>query len=147
MAVQRGRDVIIYIDTNNVTAGASGASWSAIGQQRGGNLARGIETADGTYKETGSQPNVGWQRGIATRKTWGVSCDGALDPTDTAWQELLDRWENMQDIHVQVEAANVSGETKDGKAWITDLSYEFPEADVVTFTADFQGDGQLFTSV
>jgi len=147
MAVERGRDVLIYIDTDDAAAGATG-TWVALGQQRGGGLGRAIDTADGTYKETGSQPNVGWARAIATRKNWSVSCDGALNPADSAWQHLLTRWNNMQDIHVQIDASGItSGEKVDGKAWITDLSYEFPENDVVTFTAELQGDGQLKTSV
>jgi len=148
MAVERGRDVLIRIDTADVAAGASSAVWVLLGQQRGGGFNRGLETADGTFKESGAQPNIGWQRAIATRKTWGFSVDGALDASDAAWQHLLTRWENMQDAHVQVDASLItSGEIKDGKVFITDLSYEFPEPDVVTFSAEFQGDGQLFTSV
>ena len=139
MAVYAGRQVLVKVDTNE-TGGAS-ATWTTIGQQRGGGFSRTSETADATHKD-----DNGWPDAVITRTPWSVSCDGALNPADTAWALLLTNWEGKTKMWVQVNANPISGEYVEGQAIITDLSYEFPESDVVTFTLELQGASSLVTS-
>jgi predicted secreted protein len=137
--VYAGRVVLIKVDDNDTGGGS--ATWKTVGQQRGGGQSRTSETADTTNKE-----DTGWPSAIVTRTPWGVSCDGALDPTDAAWIWMLARWEAKAKIWVQIYYTDIGGDNKEGQAIITDLSSEFPESDVVSFTAEFQGDGALVTS-
>lgn len=141
MPVYAGRNVKIKIDTAQV--GGAGATWVTIGQQRGGSFERDSETVDATHKDT----TGGWRSAVSTRIGWSVSCDGALNPSDTAWTQLLTRWGNQQTTWVQIDASAIAGgEKKEGTAWITSLSYEFPEADLVTYSVELAGDGALVTS-
>jgi len=143
MAVHAGRLVLVKIDTSSagVGAGGAGASWTTIGQQRGGSFSRTSETADATHKG-----DSGWPDAVVTRTPWSVSVDGALNPVDSAWTTLLTRWAAKGKVWVQVNANSITGEYIEGQALITDLSYEFPESDVVTFSAEFQGASALVTS-
>ena len=139
MAVYAGRQVLVKVDTNE-TGGAT-ATWQTIGQQRGGGFGRTSETADATHKD-----DNGWPDAVVTRTPWSVSVDGALNPADTAWTLLLTNWEAKIKTWVQVNAFPISGEYKEGEVLITDLSYEFPESDVVTFTCELMGSSPLVTS-
>ena len=141
MAVAAGRVVLIKVGTEDPAVLPS-ASWDTIGQQRGGSFGRSVETADATHKD-----DNGWASAIGTRKAWTVSCEGALDQADAAWGRLKAAHSGLGRIAVQIDAsAMTSGEKVEGLAWLTDLTYEFPESDVVTFTAEFQGDGVLQAS-
>lgn len=139
MAVYAGRDVTIKVDTAD--AGGAGATWVSIGQQRGGSFSRSTDTADATYKTSGAYTDA-----VGTRISWTVSCDGVLNPADTAWAYLLTKWAAVGKVWVQVNCLEISGEYKEGQAIITDLSYEFPDNDVVSFTIELQGCGALTTS-
>lgn len=139
MAVYAGRQVVVKIDT--VEGGGAGATWVTIGQQRGGGFSRTSETADGTHKD-----DNGWPDAIVTRTPWSVSCDGALNPADAAWALLLTTWEAKTKAWIQVNAFDIAGEYVEGECIITDLSYEFPESDVVTFTCELMGASSLVTS-
>jgi len=139
MAVYAGRQVLVKIDTNE--SGGASAVWATIGQQRGGGFGRTSETADATHKD-----DNGWPDAVVTRTPWTVSCDGALNPADSAWALLLTTWEAKTKVWVQVNAHPIGGEYKEGQAIITDLSYEFPESDVVTFTCELMGASPLVVS-
>lgn len=139
MALNVGRSVLIKIDTNGV--GGAGANWVTIGQQRGGSMSRSSETVDATTKG-----DSGWPTKVITRTPWSVSCDGALDPTDAAWVYLLGRWEAKAKPFVQVDASAIGGPKKEGRSVINTLDHDFPEPDLVTFTAELEGDGALTTS-
>lgn len=143
MAVYAGRQVLVKIDTSlsGVGQGGASATWTTIGQQRGGSFTRSSETADATHKD-----DTGWPDAVVTRTPWSVSVDGALNPADTAWSTLLTRWAAKGKVWVQVNANAISGEYVEGQALITDLSYEFPESDVVTFSLELQGASSLVTS-
>ena len=139
MPVFAGRQVKIKIDTNGV--GGSGASWVALGQQRGGGFGRTTETADATHKD-----DNGWPAAVITRTPWSISCDGAVNPADSAWTYLKTQWGNKNKVWVQVDASPIGGEKVEGQCIITDLSQEFPESDVVTFNAEFEGASALVNS-
>lgn len=139
MAVYAGRDVTVKVDTADV--GGASATWVSIGQQRGGGFSRSTETADATYKSSG-----GFTDAVATRISWSTSVDGVLNPVDTAWAYLITKWLAKGKIWVQCNANVIGGEYVEGQAIITDLSYEFPDNDVVTYTVELQGCGTLATS-
>ena len=139
MAVYAGRSVLVKIDTNGV--GGSGANWVKVGQQRGGGLSRSSETADATHKDDAGYPSA-----VITRTPWSVSADGALNPVDTAWVYLYAAWKNKTKIWTQIDRSAVGGIKEEGQAIITDLSEEFPESDLVSYSLELQGDGSLSTS-
>ena len=139
MAVWAGRQVKLKVDLNGV--GGGGANWVSIGQQRGGSLGRTTETADATHKD-----DNGWPAHVITRTPWTMSCDGALNPVDSAWGFLIAAWAAKTKVYVQMDASAIGGEKKEGIAIITDISSDFPESDVVSFTAEFQGSGPLVSS-
>lgn len=139
MAVHAGREVFINIDTSDV--GGTGANWTKIGQQRGGGISRTSETADATHKDDQGYPSA-----VITRTPWSVSADGALDPTDSVYAQLVTAWKNKNKVWVQSDEGLISGEVVEGQAIITDLSKEFPESDLVSYTCELQGDGELASS-
>lgn len=139
MAVYAGRQVLIKVDTSGV--GGSGATWATIGQQRGGGLTRGSETADATHKDDQGYPSA-----VITRTPWSISCDGALNPADSAWSYLRTNWKNKAKVWIQVDESAIGGEKVEGTCIITDLSKEFPEGDLVSYSMEFQGDGALANS-
>lgn len=140
MAVSAGREVLIKYDTNGV--GGTGASWVTIGQQRGGGLGRSSETADATHKD-----DSGWASAVITRIGWSVSVDGAMNPSDTAWTNLLSDWASKSKVWIQIDQSAISGGTKrEGQAIITTIDEDFPEGDIVAYTIELLGDGSLSAS-
>lgn len=138
MALYAGRLVLIKVDVNAV--GGSGASWTTIGQQRDGGLERGTETVDGKTKA-----DVGWPNDVITGVSWSVSCDGVLDPSDAAWVHLKTKWKAMSKVWIQIDRSSVSGTKEEGQA-IVKISEKFANSDLVSFTAEFTGQGQLSVS-
>ncbi len=139
MPVYAGRQVKVRIDTNGV--GGAGANWIHIAQQRGGSFSRTSDTADATHKD-----DNGWPSAVITRTPWSVSCDGAMNPADSVWSYLKTQWAAKNKVWVQVDASAIGGEKVEGQCIVTDLSYEFPESDLVTFTGEFEGSSPLVNS-
>lgn len=139
MAVFAGRKVKIKVDLNGI--GGAGANWATVGQQRGGSFGQTTETADATHKD-----DDGWPQDVITRTPWTVSCDGALNPLDSAWGFLNAAWGSKTKVYVQVDASLIGGEKKEGQAVITNISREFPEGDAYTYTLEFKGQGPLVNS-
>lgn len=138
MALYAGRRVLIRIDINEV--GGSGANWTTIGQQRDGSLEMATETVDGRTKA-----DSGWPNDVITGVNWSVSCDGALDPSDPAWTHLYMRWNTMAKVWIQIDQSQVGGTRREGQA-VVKLSQKFANSDLVSFSADFTGQGQLALS-
>jgi len=138
MALYAGRLVLIKIDVNEV--GGSGASWTTIGQQRDGGVERGTETVDGKTKA-----DVGWPNDVITGVNWSVSCDGVLDPADAAWVHLKLRWKTMLKVWIQIDRSAAGGTKEEGQA-VVKISEKFANSDLVSFSAEFTGQGQLVTS-
>lgn len=140
MAVEGGRKVKFAIDTDGT--GGSGATWVVVGMQRGGGSSRTSETADATNKD-----NEPWSETIITRIGWGASFDGVLDDADTALVYLRTQWKAGNPIYVQIQKDQLTGgQNEEGSAVITDLSEEYPDSDVVTYTCELQGTGALSDS-
>ena len=131
-----GRKVKIKVDLNSV--GGAGANWVTIGQQRGGGLSRTSETADATHKD-----DDGYPRAVITRTPWSISVDGCLNPADPAWAFIHQKWKEKAQPFFQVDRSEIGGSKEEGQCTITDLSEDFPESDLVTFTAELQGEGPL----
>lgn len=138
MAVSAGR--VVYVKISEQGVGGTGVTWTTIGQQRGGGMSRATDTADASHKDSGN-----FAVAIGVRINWSISCEGALDASDTAWTYLLTQWAARSRVWVQLDASGMegTGEKVEGQAWITDLSYEVPEGDVVSFSIELQGDGAL----
>lgn len=133
-----GRDVLIKVDLNNV--GGSGANWTTIAQQRGGGAVRATELFDATTV------GDGWGRAKAHRMAWTLACDGALDATDAAWAFILARYRAQARVWVMTDfsAVCVTDDAQhEGRAWVSNLEYTAPEADVVSFAMELTGDGAL----
>jgi predicted secreted protein len=140
MAVYAGRQVKLKIDTAGV--GGASATWITIGQQRGGSFGRTSDTVDAKHKD-----DNGWPSFVITGTPWSMSCDGAMNPADSAWSYLLGRWEAKSQPFAQIDASAIGGEKKEGKVTITDMSYDFPDSDLVSYTLELQGSGPLVTSL
>lgn len=140
-----GRAVFIKVDTAGVGGGS--ATWVTVGQTTGDSFTRGTDTADTTHKGSG-----GFAQSLPTRNNWSVSCEGKLDPNGAGWVHLLSQWKQQATAAaptktwVQINRSAIGGLNEEGQAWITALNEDFPEADVVTFTAEFQGTSSLANS-
>jgi hypothetical protein len=140
MAVEGGRKVKIAVDTDGT--GGSGATWVVIGMQRGGGSGRTSETADATNKD-----NEPWSEFIVTRIGWTVSADGVLDDADTALGYLRTQWKAGDPAWIQIQkGALTGGQDEEGQVVITDLSEDYPDGDVVSFTFEGQGTNLLADS-
>ena len=146
MAVNSGRTTVVEISDDNANHAYDDDHWVSIGQQRGGSLERSTETADATHKGT-----VGsWATTVHTRRGWSVSVDGVLDPTGVAWGYLYDAWSANVPHWFMVNGSAMDGAAHDepsatasGTAFVTSLSFDFPESDVVSFSCELQGTGPL----
>lgn len=139
MAVESGRDITIAVSPDGTNTTATG--WVTVGQQRGGSTERSTETADATYKGSG-----GWASAAFTRQSWGLSFDGVLDDADAGWTRLYAVWEGQFTVAFKIDGSSLVTDTnitQSGQGWITSLSFEFPESDVVSYSCEVQGDGAL----
>ena len=151
MAVNSGRTVLVKISDDNANHAYDNVAWETLGQQRGGSLERSTETADATHKGTAGA----WASSVHTRRGWGVSVDGVLDATGTAWGLLYDAWVATTGVPhwFLIDGSGMDGAgtadepsvTCSGTGFITSLSFDFPEADIVSFTVEIQGSGALAT--
>jgi predicted secreted protein len=148
MAVNSGRTVLVKISDDNLNHEWDDPHWETIGQQRGGSLERSTETADATHKGTAGA----WASSVHTRRGWSVSVDGVLDATGTAWGLLYDAWVASTGVPYWflVDGSGMSGATLgepsvtcSGTGFITSLTFDFPEADIVSFSVEIQGSGAL----
>jgi len=138
MALKLGKDVKVKIDLNGV--GGAGANWSTIGQQRGGSDTIGNDTVDGTTKDS-----AGWVESVIVHKNWSVSIDGALDPADAGLSYLRTQLKAGAKVYVQIDATVAGGIKEEGRS-IGNMTRDHPEGDLVSFSAEFTGDGALTTS-
>ena len=135
MPSYKGRHVKVYID---VSTDHTTPDWQLIGQQRGGGVDRQGETADGTHKD-----DDGWGSGVHVKNTWSINVDGALNPADPQWAELLGAYRSQKLRWFKIDRSAISGEDEEGQAWITGLPEEWPVDGVVTYSLTLQGDGAL----
>jgi len=148
MAVNSGRTVVVKISTDSANHAYDSGSWQTIGQQRGGSAERSTEVADATHKGTTGS----WASSITTRRGWSLSVDGVLDVADQGWALLYAAWNSVAAEWFMVDGSTMTGVSHpepsvvaSGTAFVTSLSFEFPESDIVSYSAELQGSGALAT--
>lgn len=148
MPVNSGREVVVKVSTDNANHVYDSGSWITIGQQRGGSAERTTEVADATHKGTSGS----WATSISTRRGWSLSVDGVLDVADQGWALIYAAWNSVDSEWFLLNGATMTGVSlpepsvvASGTAFITSLSFDFPEADIVSYSAELQGTGALAT--
>jgi len=146
MAVNSGRTVVVKISADSANHAYDSGSWTTIGQQRGGSSERSTEVADATHKGTANN----WATAVATRRGWSLSVDGVLDVADAGWVLLYGAWDSVAKEWFLLSGAGMASADAtttsviaSGQAFVTSLSFDFPEADIVSYSAEIQGDGAL----
>ena len=146
MAVNSGRTVLVKISSDNLNHAIASGNCETIGQQRGGSLERSSETADSTHKDSSGS----WASSVHTRRGWSISVDGVLDSTGSAWDYLYTAWTADVAHWFLIDGSTMSGSTStdpsvvcSGTGFITSLSFDFPEADIVSYSLEVQGSGAL----
>lgn len=115
-----------------------GASYVAVGGQKGASLSRSAETIDVTDKNS-----EGWAESIVGVKSWSVDCDGFVCLGDEAYELLETAFENREAIEIEIKVGDETGFTRTGSAVITDFPEEYPSDDAVTFSVSLQGASKL----
>lgn len=115
-----------------------GASYIAVGGQKGASLSRSAETIDVTDKNS-----EGWAESIVGVKSWSVDCDGFVCLGDEAYELLETAFDNREAIEIEIKVGGETGFTRTGSAVITDFPEEYPSDDAVTFSISLQGASKL----
>jgi TP901-1 family phage major tail protein len=113
----------------------SSSSYVAVGGQRGAALSISADSIDLTNKVDST-----WRRGAAGYRSWTVSCDGLVVPSDTAYGLLKDA--AMYGSSVLVEIA-MGTDTLYGEAYITAFDVDAPYDDAATYSITLQGTDAL----
>lgn len=128
----RGLDVLIKVNVGTEDS----PEYVAVGAQRGASMSRSAETLDKTSKDSD-----GWQESLAGLKSWTISTDGLLILDDEGYTALEDAY--MMSENVLVQFSTKSGTMYEGEAIITTIDLDAPYDDLTTYTAEFQGTGEL----
>lgn len=128
----RGLDVLIKVNVGT----ADTPEYIAVGAQRGASMSRSAETLDKTSKDSD-----GWQESLAGLKSWTISTDGLLILDDEGYEALEDAY--MMSENVLVQFSTKSGTMYEGEAIITTIDLDAPYDDLTSYTAEFQGAGEL----
>lgn len=124
-----GTNILIYV------------GGSAIACTTSASISMSMSTIDVSCKGSG-----GWAEKIAGQKEWSMSGEG-LTQFDAAYGfvDLVSVWKNRTAVTVRF-STNVTGdEYFEGTAYITSLSEDAPNEDVVTYSFELEGSGELNT--
>lgn len=125
-------DVFVYVNT-----GTTGSPvWTKVSGQKNASLTRGTDMIDVTTKDSNNHREE--KAGI---RHWEISCDGLIPSVDTAYQKLINAWQNGDYVYLQLHYAD--GSYKSGTAHVSELSEEYPFDGESEFSASFSGTGQL----
>ena len=126
------------IDGNNILIYVAG---TPIACTTSASLSMSMATIDTTCKDSG-----GWASSIAGLKNWEMSGEGLTEFNATyGFNDLVSVWKAGTEITVRF-STNVTGDKYfEGKAYITDLSEDAPQNDVVTYSFTFTGKDELNT--
>lgn len=94
--------------------------------------------------EVGSKDSGGWKNYLAGLKEWSIDTDGLYVASDAAMKLLNKYFYEGGTICVKVVNVATYSSLFGGLATITDLSVEAPFDDAMTYSATFQGKGELF---
>lgn len=128
----KGLDVLIKVNVGT----AESPEYVAVGAQRGASLGMSSETLDKTSKDS-----EGWQESLSGLKSWSISTDGLLILDDEGYMALEDAY--MTSENVLVQFSTKSGAMYEGDAIITTIDLDAPYDDLSSYSAEFQGSGEL----
>lgn len=129
-----GKNYFIYINTG--TDEDTGAEWTKLGGQRGGDLSRKADTIDASNKDSG-----GWKTTLQGLKEWSIDLDTLVMTNDEGMKALEDAFLKDQLVNLKFEYADKSYVT--GWASITEMSVSAPHDDVATYKGTLSGAGPL----
>lgn len=132
MAVVRGVDVLIYVNTGTETTPV----WTVVGGQRGAKLTEENEPIDVTNKTTAD--GADYEYGIPK---WKLTCDGVYINDDAGYQALKQAKDNRTPIKVRIQEDGTY--TSEGYAIIASLEIEAPYDDVATYSIELVGKRKL----
>lgn len=113
-----------------------GGTYNTLAGQRSTTLNRGTDEADATDKDSSE-----YHEGLPTIRNWSFDASGIVEEADTALVDLEDAWTNNTKIQVQIETP--AGNTYTGEATVTQLNYEGPHDDVLSYSVSLVGSGSL----
>lgn len=128
----KGLDVLIKVNVGTSEV----PEYVAVGAQRGASLSMASETLDKTSKESD-----GWQESLSGLKSWSISTDGLLILDDEGYMALEEAY--MASENVLVQFSTKSGAMYEGDAIITTIDLDAPYDDLSSYSAEFQGSGEL----
>ena len=128
----KGLDVLIKVNVGT----AEVPEYVAVGAQRGASLSMASETLDKTSKDSD-----GWQESLSGLKSWSISTDGLLILDDAGYMALEEAY--MASENVLVQFSTKSGAMYEGDAIITTIDLDAPYDDLSSYSAEFQGSGEL----
>lgn len=128
-----GKNYFLYINTGESD---TNPTWTKIGGQRSGSLARKSDTIDASHKDSG-----GWKTTLQGLKEWSIDLETVLMPNEEGLNALESAFLNDQLVNIKFEYPDKSYIT--GWASITELSLETPHDDLATYKGTLNGVGAL----
>lgn len=134
MARQQGTKLKIY----EVTSGGD----VAIAHLRSNNLTLNGETIDISTKSSNN-----WREYLSGYRGWTMSGEGLADFAASGGETGADKLTQYWIDGTMIKIKQTTGEGADpefiGDAIITNITFDAPHEDAVTFTIEFQGSGEL----
>lgn len=130
MALMKGRAVLIKINAGTEDA----PEYKVICGQQGGSLEREVDTVEVSDKDSEAKQLLG------TYLSWSISCDGLYKTTDDGFTALETAFNAKEPILVQFAMEDFIYE---GAGLITSLSFEAGHEDLVTYSCEIEGSGEL----
>ena len=130
-----GTDFILQID--------SGAGYLTLGTSTSCSVSMSLETRD-----TSSKSSAGWAEALYGQRSWSADVEGLLTFDTGNIGSLWALYQNRTSVTLKfVQASPASGDlTWSGTALLTSLSADAPMEDSMTYSASFQGAGELSSS-
>jgi TP901-1 family phage major tail protein len=124
-------------DLVKLQVSTDGVSWTPVEFQQGGTTTRGSSPADTSNKDSNR-----WSESTPGFRNWELSATGIHDESGTGQEIVRTAWEDNVIMYVQfVETSDPA--TNSGQAIVTDFSNDHPHDAASTFSATFQGTGEL----
>lgn len=128
----QGKAFLIKVNTGPVET----PTYEKILGQTGGSLSLGADTIDTTSKDSGN-----WNENEPSYNNWSFSAEGRLKTTDPAITAL--RTAHSGGKQILVQSVMPDGGQYEGTATITAMEFDGPHDDVMTYSLEFQGSGEL----
>ena len=122
----KGRSVLIMVEKDG--------EYIPVAGQREGNLSRTVDEMDVSSKDSDTRETE------LTFLNWEISCGGLVKLADEGFALLEEAFNNKEKVKVQFNLPEI---TYTGEAYITELSFDAPYEDVVTYSATLKGSSEL----